>query len=92
MVAMALTISGKESILITKHSTPTALPLLAGQTYLWAWYLAVFRALDEENWQHLALLWQAGLTVTLSVKVGLSDHDAALYSIRLSEIRKSSDR
>ena len=42
--------------------------LLAGQGIVWAWYLAVARALRSNDDVYLVALWQCGRTVTVQLR------------------------
>ncbi len=74
-----------------KHlSAPTfkqSLNLVGGHAVLWAWWLALFRALspDKPDVKHLAFLWECGLSMTVLVRVSADDRECCLASVRLSE-------
>ncbi len=67
------------------------LKLLSGHCYVYAWYLAMFRALDAENEQQVAVLWQASLTATFHCRHGLTLPELLLWSVQISESRKQED-
>ena len=49
----------------------------------------MFTALDEGKISQVAALWQCALTVTMSVRMGMSHADLAIFSIQQSELRKN---
>ncbi len=74
-------------------SFASTLPVLSGHVYIYAWYWSMFKAINaEQDCTLLAALWQAGLTVTLHCRVGMSMNAQAILSIALSETRKAQAR
>ena len=71
---------------------PSSLALLTGHVYVYAWYWAVFGAINTNNYGLIAALWQAGLSVTIHCRVGMTESERAVLSIAMSESRKASAR
>ena len=71
---------------------PSSLALLTGHVYVYAWYWAVFEAINTNNYGLIAALWQAGLSVTIHCRVGMNESERAVLSIAMSESRKASAR
>lgn len=69
-----------------------ALPVVAGQVYIYGWYLALFRALQGKDIPRAAALWQAGLTTSVQLRAGLRTEQLAVWSIQSSETRKAQDQ
>ena len=65
--------------------------VISGHIYLWAWYLAMFGALEGKDMLHAASLWQMALTVTVQLRHGLSDAQKAAWSISCAELARSND-
>ena len=65
--------------------------VISGHIYLWAWYLAMFGALQGKDMLHAASLWQMALTVTVQLRHGLSDAQKAAWSISCAELARSND-
>ena len=66
----------------------SSLKILTEHAQVWAWYYAMFQALQANDKPWILALWQAGLCVTLHVRVGRSLVDQAILSIQLSDSRK----
>jgi len=86
---IALPIHVDDEVLIRSGIFASALPLVSGHVYVYAWWVAMFNALDEGNTNQVAALWQCALTVTMSVRMGMSHADLAIFSIQQSELRKN---
>ncbi len=71
---------------------PGNLTLLSGHTYIYAWYLAMMRALENENDEEVAILWQAALTATFHCRANVALPALFLWSVQLSDARKQEDR
>jgi len=67
---------------------PSVLPLVSGHVYVYAWWVAMFKALDAGSMSDVAALWQCALIVTVTVRMGMSQADLAIFSIQQSELRK----
>ena len=68
-----------------------SLSIVSGHVYLYAWYLGMWHALQAGNMVAVASLWQAGLTVTIHLRAGLTATELAVLSIQQSEQRKGQD-
>ena len=69
---------------LTKPSFPGTLVLVSGHVILYGWYLAAFEALNVENSEHMALLWQAAFTATLQAHIFEGPEQLALLSMKMS--------
>jgi hypothetical protein len=86
---IALPIHVDDESLVGSGVFASALPLVSGHVYVYAWWVAMFTALDEGKISQVAALWQCALTVTMSVRMGMSHADLAIFSIQQSELRKN---
>ena len=59
--------------------------VVAGQIYVWAWYLGMHRALVSDDVELAASLWQMGLTTSVQLRHGLTEAQLATWSIQTSE-------
>ena len=70
----------------------SSMKILSEHAQVWAWYYALFQALQAKNVQWTSALWQAGLCVTLQIRHGLTLEDQAVWSMQLSDKRKQDAR
>ena len=63
--------------------------LLVGHVFVWGWMLGMLRALMHHDGPLARALWESALTVTLHMRVALTDANKAAMSISESELRKS---
>ncbi len=63
-----------------KETFAGSLRLVTGHVYVYAWFVAMYRALSDETDADVARLWQAALTVTLHARSGLSVAELAIWS------------
>ena len=64
---------------------PKMLQPIGAHGYIWAWYLAMFNALDSEDVEQVQMLFECALCVTMSATVGRSQSALALDAIKYSE-------
>lgn len=69
-----------------------SLRVISGHVFIYAWWWAMFIALEAGNQDRVAALWQCALTVTMHVRYDMSSADLAEFSILQSELRKDQDR
>ena len=56
-----------------------------GHTYVWAFYIGMFKAMQAQNVELVAALWQMALTTTVHLRSGQTKTQLALWSIQKSE-------
>ena len=61
-------------------------PMVFGQLYVQAFYIGMFQAMEKEDLQLVASLWQMGRTVTMQVRSKLSTAQLAIWSLGESEL------
>ena len=61
-------------------------PMVFGQLYVQAFYIGMFQAMEKEDLQLVASLWQMGRTVTMQVRSNLSTAHLAIWSLKESEL------
>ncbi|CAL1152351.1 unnamed protein product, partial [Cladocopium goreaui] len=67
-----------------------SLPLIGtGHFVLWAWYLATYEAIMQSDKEHLELLWEAALSVTLQLRLCPTVKDKSLARNFQSEAVKA---
>ncbi|CAK9105294.1 Cyclin-dependent kinase-like 4 [Durusdinium trenchii] len=72
------------------ESPDAGIPLSpTGQFVLWSWFLALHNAIKAADKEHLDLLWEAGLTVTLQVRFCAGDKEKCLARNLQSEAIKA---
>ncbi|CAK9068446.1 unnamed protein product [Durusdinium trenchii] len=72
------------------ESPDAGIPLIpTGQFVLWSWFLALHNAIKAADKEHLDLLWEAGLTVTLQVRFCAGDKEKCLARNLQSEAIKA---
>lgn len=64
---------------------PKMLQPIGAQGYIWAWYLAMFNALDSEDVEQVQMLFECALCVTMSATFNRSQSLLALDAIKYSE-------
>ena len=67
----------------------SSMDLLVGHVFVWGWMLGMLRALIHHDGPLARALWESALTVTLHMRVALTDANKAALSISESELRKS---
>jgi len=77
----------------TSDGWPQSLKLLAAHGHLWAWYVAVFRAMTDGDTQRVLALYECALTVTITtrsdVRPDFLAKEMLLYSERVREDAKT---
>ena len=69
---------------IPPNTYPTALHLVAGHGLVCAWYLRMFKALRDEDWDYVRKLYQAALTTTVRVMVLPTAAECARRSLQMA--------
>ena len=70
----------------------TSLPLLSGHAMICSWWLELYQAAVDNDWRRVKKLYEAGLTITIRVRVGPSISQIVMDSISWSEsVRTLSD-
>ena len=70
----------------------TSLPLLSGHAMICSWWLELYQAAVDNDWRRVKKLYEAGLTITIRVRVGPSISQIVMDSISCSEsVRTISD-
>ena len=70
----------------------TSLPLLSGHAMICSWWLELYEAAVNNDWRRVKKLYEAGLTITIRVRVGPSISQIVMDSISWSEsVRTISD-
>ena len=80
----------KPEFVLQKDHFRSTVPLVGGHCVLYAWYLAMHQAIQQDDKEWAALLWRCGLTVTLQVRVG-AGVDSIYRSIAFSERLKAQE-
>ena len=72
---------------------PTSLKLLTAHSHLWAWYVAVWRAMCDGDTQRVLALYECALTVTVTTRIDVRKEtlarDVLLFSERVREDAKT---
>ena len=69
-----------------------SLVMLVGHVWVWGWVVGMHTAIQTGNTALIRALWESALTVTLHVRVGMTDIAKAAVTIAESELRKTQDR
>ena len=72
-----------------ENGFPGTLNVLCGHVYFYAWYWAMFKAMQANDMPLIESLWQAILTVTIHCRVSLSMSEKMLWSMQQSEKLKA---
>lgn len=70
----------------------SSLELLSGHVFVYAWALGMQHAMVNSDASLIRALWEAALTVTLTLRVGLTNAQKASVTIAESELRKVHER
>ena len=70
---------------LKEDSYPKHLRPVGCHAHIWAWYVAVFQALEQDQLDRVVMLYECGLTVTIAMTVNRGESELALDSIRMSE-------
>jgi len=72
---------------------PTSLKLLTAHGHLWAWYVAVWRAMCDDDKQRVLALYECALTVTVTTRTDVRKEslarDVLLFSERVRDDAKT---
>ena len=68
-----------------------SLPVVSGHTYVFAWFVAMFEAMRDDDVARTAALWRCGLTVLVQVRVDLSAQALAIWYMQISESQKTTN-
>ena len=77
---------------LPKSTYPTRLVCLGGHAFIYAWYVKIFDALDARDSAAIRLLSETAMTVTLCVWNNMADTEAAMQSIKASEVIRASSK
>ena len=65
--------------------------VVAGHTYVWAWYLGMHRAMQAGDVACVAALWQMARTTTVHLRHGLKESQLATWSISHAEQARATE-
>ena len=65
--------------------------VVAGHTYVWAWYLGMHRAMQARDVACVAALWQMARTATVHLRHGLTESQLAIWSISHAEQARATE-
>lgn len=66
-----------------------SMPLSSGHTFVYAWYLSMFKAITTNDSGYLRALWQAGLTCCVRVRVAECSRDVLADTLAFSETART---